>query len=548
MKEIISNKKFVSVYLVWGLIHTTLLLIGKGDEAYKSFWPFSIEDYTESYDKSEWFFYMSFPIILIILINAFKEKSNSNIDENLNDQKSKEIKDHKKDFSHQEYIDDYYEFEQIFKSFHDKNLNERKLKENNEYKKDYSHQEYVDEYYNLEQIYNSELGKEAFKRKTEILYEIKNLTDQEYDLEYFGEIVALKKIKWRKYFQLGSLSDENGNPKAGRELEIARIERQYRKESKKFFEWLPTNKFESTLRRIEQNMVDDGISPDSQEFKIARDKWIKDNTVIAYTDKFYKERNQIIIDLKDFMAKLPQSTQDLVDSSGEMGNMLDLTIGFRDQDGQIIGGDFSQTSKDKIKEYQKSIQDKKKSLYNGLTDNEQSELDALSNLNKTLSPDENLRYYELMNKGIRFEINIFQKAELARLFLIPEIHSNEATDYYTDIVNNYLDKMGEKPFDENNKNNVDSLLDPGNYVRLFCKSPEFEMWFKENHITKEVYDRESGEITTKYERLFIWNRNRPNNQEHYEKITLSDGEQILGKPCLSYYFRSVRKEYRIKEV
>ena len=75
MKEIISNKKFVSVYLVWGLIHTTLLLIGKGEEAYKSFWPFSTEDYTESYDKSEWFFYMALPIVLIILLNNSKDKN-----------------------------------------------------------------------------------------------------------------------------------------------------------------------------------------------------------------------------------------------------------------------------------------------------------------------------------------------------------------------------------------------------------------------------------------------------------------------------------------
>jgi hypothetical protein len=75
MKEIITNKKFISVYLVWGLIHTTLLLIGKAKNAYKTFWPFSTEDYTESYDKSEWFFYMALPVILIILLNNSKDKN-----------------------------------------------------------------------------------------------------------------------------------------------------------------------------------------------------------------------------------------------------------------------------------------------------------------------------------------------------------------------------------------------------------------------------------------------------------------------------------------
>jgi hypothetical protein len=73
IKEIISNKKFVSTYLVWGLIHTTLLLMGKAEEAYKTFWPFSDNDYTESYDKSEWFFYMAIPIIVTILLNNFKD-------------------------------------------------------------------------------------------------------------------------------------------------------------------------------------------------------------------------------------------------------------------------------------------------------------------------------------------------------------------------------------------------------------------------------------------------------------------------------------------
>jgi len=431
---------------------------------------------------------------------------------------------------------------------------DQQLKEIKEHKKDYFHQEYVDEYYNREQIYNSEAGKEAYRNKHEILNEIKNLTDQEYDPNHIDEILSQKKILWRRYSQLASLTDENGNPKVGRDLEIAQIERQYRKDSRKFFEWIPTNKFESTLRRIEQDLVDQGIAPDSQEFKIARDKWIKDNTVIAYTPQFYEERNQIISDLKDFMAKLPQSTQDLVDSSGEMENMLSLSTGFRDQDGQIIGGDFSQTSKDKIKAYQKSIQDKRKSLYNGLTDDEQSELDSLFtrkdfSFGKRLSPEDDARLSELIDKGISLRINILQKAELASLYQrLSEIQSKEATDYYTDIVNNYLDKMGEKPFDENNENTVDSILDPSSYVRLFSKSPEFEKWFKENHITKEVYDRESGEIITKYERLFIWNRNRPNNEEHYEKITLSDGEQILGKPSLSYFFRSVKKDYRTKKV
>ena len=42
---------------------------------------------------------------------------------------------------------------------------------------------------------------------------------------------------WRQYSQLAALRDQNGDPKTGEDLLSALIERKYRKESNKFFEW-----------------------------------------------------------------------------------------------------------------------------------------------------------------------------------------------------------------------------------------------------------------------------------------------------------------------
>ena len=79
MLDLIKNKKFVAVYLVWFLIQTTLLLMGgKVGNSYNPkdyFWPFSDYSYTQIYDISEWFFYMSAPLIIIYLIKVFKDNN-----------------------------------------------------------------------------------------------------------------------------------------------------------------------------------------------------------------------------------------------------------------------------------------------------------------------------------------------------------------------------------------------------------------------------------------------------------------------------------------
>jgi hypothetical protein len=72
MKDIIQNKKLVSLYALWTLIHTYFLL--SSDQLDKSdFWPFSDNPYSHSYDISEWLVYVFGPIVLIFLFQAFGE-------------------------------------------------------------------------------------------------------------------------------------------------------------------------------------------------------------------------------------------------------------------------------------------------------------------------------------------------------------------------------------------------------------------------------------------------------------------------------------------
>jgi hypothetical protein len=124
------------------------------------------------------------------------------------------------------------------------------------------------------------------------------------------------------------------------------------------------------------------------------------------------------------------------------------------------------------------------------------------------------------------------------------LQSKEATDYYVDALNAHLARLGKDPVDSITAND---LSKPENYVPLLADADtEFKDWFDLNHIRKEVYNQEKDDNIIYYERLFVWNKITPNDPEFYETIELTDGTTILGKPNLSFFYRSVKDEYRTK--
>lgn len=78
MIELIRNKKFLAVYSIWILLHTTLLLMSYLEFSYNqkhNFWPFTNMSLYESYDISEWFVYIFFPIAIIVLIKELNKNN-----------------------------------------------------------------------------------------------------------------------------------------------------------------------------------------------------------------------------------------------------------------------------------------------------------------------------------------------------------------------------------------------------------------------------------------------------------------------------------------
>lgn len=467
----------------------------------------------------------------------------------------KEIKQHKKDYFHQQYVDDYYNREDVYDS-----LEKNKDIEDAVYKilgvdKTSATKAQKDE---AAAMYDK-AAKEAYRRKHTILNQIKVEDGANILKEGYDEVAATKKALWREYSQLASLTNLSGNPKTGEELLSAIIENKYRKVTREFYEWVPRQgQFEFGLNTYEQQLTTEEYIIGSPEFKEKRDKWIKDNTVIKYTQQYYDDRNQVLSDIRAIMERIEQINPDIrkrIDSSAEMEEFLDIAMGYRDTDGQIMGNDISETGKKRVRDLQQAIIDKKDQFIgmSGLTRIEEEELgelfDKIQSKQKLTTP-ERLRMDDLLDKKSLLGVDKATRTELAALYRkLFKIQSKEATDYYVDILNNWLGKMGETEMIDNFT--ADSVLRPEVYNDLLAKDPEFKKWFEKNHVKKEIFDfnvGDGGAYVTIYERLYVWNRTRPNDDKYYETTKLENGEIIQGVPSLNFFNREVKEKYVTEKI
>ncbi|MBP7496074.1 MAG: zinc ribbon domain-containing protein [Bacteroidales bacterium] len=109
----ISNL-IIGIYLLWVLIHLVLLFIGWNSYSgvYK-FWPFAKDSELNSYDLTEFFFFIFIPIFILIIVNLLKSKKNdlthNNKKQTLSN-KGKKINEERKLFNDYEHREDKYLF------------------------------------------------------------------------------------------------------------------------------------------------------------------------------------------------------------------------------------------------------------------------------------------------------------------------------------------------------------------------------------------------------------------------------------------------------
>lgn len=436
-----------------------------------------------------------------------------------------------------------------------------------ELQRNYFHQEYVREYYDLEAILErDEIGKKAAYLRDNIFERMRNLTQP---LEtQMDEMEAGTKIDelWSEYRQLNSRFDLNGRLKTGEDLAIADRLKEYREASREFHEFKELKGvFQNALKSYEQELVDRGFGKDSDTFRVMRSEWIHRNTRTVVKPSFYERRKLILDRIAEIMSRVPDATRKNIDIGPLLKNILDISYTFRDEDGQPNGQNMSPDSIAEVKELEEQIIKLRENFagLNGLTPSESQELNGYFETIKEerkLDPDSQTRMEMLLNKKQINGLSGLNKKELFKLFEeLSLIQRKEATDYYVDIVNNWLSKLDTTKFRDINKTGIinkataDVFLTDGVINDLKDQSQEFADWFDANHIRKSKWNMETHQKDYYWERIYVWNVVRPSNPSDFESTEIKDAEgnvieTIEGVPTNKYFARRVKNEYRTKKI
>jgi len=484
----------------------------------------------------------------------------------------------------------------------DKDALRKKIAEKNKHMKQWFHQKYVDEYYEASELLEGELGEQAAFERQKILDEIGLLQSKamdEFDVLKNTEQLGLL---WKKYKFLHSSYYADGTKKTnsyvddagvvhtsnsfiekapGRnninnDLAIAERLTEYKEKMKKFYEFKPREgAFENALLNFEKEIEAKitqllGSKPtdpteaseweDQYEamFETYRKEWINLNTRVQIKPEFYERRAEILARIKEILAKLPSTQANELDFSNSWVEILDVVSGYRDDDGQPVGNEIPGARLQIVKDAQQKMEDAKAKWagFSGLTTAEMDRLIAYSVTKKggtKLTSAEWSDYTALLDKQNDVGLSKFDRASLNRAFAeLNELQRKEPTEYYVDAINQFLNEINDPEVykllatTELDVNTVGKIYDE-KVLSLLNQNAQFKEWFDQNHTVKMIFDKETGVKVPKYERLYVWNVIKPNDENMYEttEIKREDGtsEFIPGVPTTKYFSRVVKKEY-----
>ena len=449
----------------------------------------------------------------------------------------------------------------------------------NQWKQDYMHQEYIPEYYKRKELLQKDdLGKAAGAWMDDFFQRLREVTEPnrtEIDkLDAHDMVDAL----WREYRQKFSMYTENGqmksdlpviDPVTKREtpspLAMAKRLREYRNEGKEFYEWkVRKNAFEQAYRDFQQELLGEGIDEKHADYKTRMDAWKEKNTRKVIKQEYYDEKRRILAEIKAILSKLDKKDQDELDQAKVWEDILDNTGGFRDSDGQIQGQEIAEGAVATIKELQEKLLKLKKNVAgrSGLTPVESARLSEIlaANIDRDLTAQEVAEMRGYFEKRNNKGLNAVDRADLDRLYAeLGKLSARESTEYYADIVNNWLSKLNTKSLVvEINKGSItpeeaDYLLQDHVINPLLAQDAEFAEWFEKNHIRVEKWNSTSKKMEMKWERLYLWNVTKPADPNMQEKYEIKDSvgtvlDTVEGLPSMEYYYRTVKPKYRTRNI
>ena len=174
------------------------------------------------------------------------------------------------------------------------------------------------------------------------------------------EYIALREA-WRKYNNLYSTFDRNGNKKTGADLEISEILRERRNKLNDFrVKVFNETAWESAkAKKISQLLTKYGSTEEvlkSEEYK----EWQSLNTIISPTSEFYEKRKELLEKINELLDKREYKDEKLAIGLKESLNsyweqMLAITKEYRDFEREIQVNDLPESVKSQLVDLERAI-------------------------------------------------------------------------------------------------------------------------------------------------------------------------------------------------
>lgn len=377
---------------------------------------------------------------------------------------------------------------------------------------------------------------------------------------------------WREFSRLSSLRNADGTMKDGRDLEIANAIREFYEKYGDLYEDVEIKGvFEANLKSAQQEILDEIIASGAAkteeeasklpQYKQKLNEWYRENMRVRLTQKFYDDKREPINVINRIKNSInDERTKAQLENLNVWQEIMDTIKGYRDDDGQPIGTDLSDSQLQRIRELQERANEIMASVESqiGITDEEAGEFVRLSDAIKQgirISEESFQRYQELLNKLPKnTKMSPEDAKALRKAFAdLRSLQSKIATPYYVDTVNDWLARMGSN--ERITQFTASAKLTPAFLARFLRTNTEFRTWWNNNHLIKDRWNSASGEVETIYERTHAWNRTLPNDPllktlletENYAELFKYKSDYVQILKSKEYYYRRLKQEYRNKQ-
>lgn len=422
---------------------------------------------------------------------------------------------------------------------------------------EYMNSEYVPEYYEKDAIFDSSpIAQEAWLDRKLALDEISAETNSlQNELERFDNYTTVD-AAWDNYKQLYSLTYPDGTPKRDSpenesfDLSKTLILREHRNLTKDFHEFIPVpGSLQTAYTEIINLWTSQGLKDD--EINVKLKEWIKQNTRLVYTDKYYEENNRLRTRLAELQEKANEALDSEYDISAGYKRISDLIYGFKDEQGQPDPTALGVDKLKIIKDTQQEINDYRFAFdtSSGLSRTELEELKTYSDSLKIrkLTADEEARYMLLVTKQANKGLTIEELAEMQGIFdELGDLSMKLATEYYLDTLNFNLSRFNMKAVTDAT---VNDFINTPDFLAAVESDRNFYEWFLLNHVTRKVWDKTAKRYVDKFERTSANSVTIPKDPTMILTTEILDPRtnapvEILGVPNAKHSIFTVKNKYR----